>query len=196
MATTDTTTSATAAGAAVSIPGYVAGTWTIDPTHTDIAFSVRHLMVSKVRGNFTRFTGTVVTAADPLDSTAELTVELDSIDTRNEDRDKHLRGSDFFESDTNPTMSYRSTGLRADGDDYVVDGELTIKGVTRPVVLKAELNGFSPDPWGGKRLGLSATGEINRSDFGISFNMPLDGGGVVVSERVQLILEVEAVLNA
>ena len=177
------------------IDGYVAGTWTLDGAHTDIGFSVRHLMVSKVRGSFNRFSGTITTAADPLESSAELTVELASIDTRNDERDAHLRSADFFDSDSHPMMSYRSTAIRRSGDDFVVDGELTIKDVTAPVTLNVEWNGIGPDPWGGTRLGLSATGEINRSDFGISFNMPLDGGGVMVGERIRLVIEAEAVLN-
>ncbi len=174
---------------------YVAGTWTLDEAHTDIGFSVRHLMVSKVRGSFNSFSGTITTAANPLDSTAELTVDLSSIDTRNEDRDAHLRSADFFDAETHPLMTYRSSAIRKDGDDLVLDGDLTIKDVTLPVALVVEFNGVSPDPWGGTRLGLSATGEINRSDYGITFNMALDGGGVMVGERVKLIIEVEAILN-
>jgi polyisoprenoid-binding protein YceI len=185
----------TSTNTAVVVPGYVTGTWAIDPTHTDIGFSVRHLMISKVRGSFSGFTGTITTADDPLASSAELTVELDSIDTRNVDRDNHLRSSDFFDAANHPTMTYRTTSVRAAGDHFLVDGELTIKDVTRPVTLAVELNGISPDPFGGTRLGLSATGEINRNDFGISFNMPIDGGGVVVGERIQLVIEVEAVLE-
>ncbi len=177
------------------LPGYASGTWTLDPAHTDIGFSVRHLMVSKVRGSFTEFSGTITTAEDPLTSSAGLTVALASIDTRSAERDQHLRSSDFFDAGNQPTMTYTTTSLRQDGDDLVAEGDLTIKGVTRPVVLNVEFNGIGTDPWGGTRLGLSARGEINRSDFGISFNMPLDGGGVMVGERIQLIIEVEAVLN-
>lgn len=179
---------------AEQVAGYVAGTWTLDEAHTDIGFSVRHLMVSKVRGSFKSFSGTITTTDDPLNSSAELTVDLSSIDTRNEERDAHLRSADFFDSETHPVMTYRSGAIRRDGDDFVVDGELTIKDVTAPVELLVEVNGVGPDPWGGTRLGLSATGEINRSDFGISFNMVLDGGAVLVGERVKLIIEVEAVL--
>ena len=178
-----------------TLPGYVAGTWTIDDAHTDVGFSVRHLMVSKVRGSFNKISGTITTSEDPMASSAELTVDLASIDTRNEDRDTHLRSSDFFDADSTPTMTYKTTALRQDGEDFLVDGDLTIKGVTQPVTLTVEYNGVGADPWGGTRLGLSARGEINRGDFGISFNMPLDGGGVMVGEKVQLVIEVEAVLN-
>jgi len=179
-----------------TLPGYVVGTWTLDDTHTEVGFSVRHLMISKVRGSFTTIAGQITTAEDPMDSSAALTVDLASIDTRNEDRDTHLRSSDFFDAESNPIMTYRTTSLRRDGDHLVVEGELTIKDVTRPVTLNVEFNGVGGDPWGGTRLGLSARGEINRNDFDISFNMPLEGGGVMVGERVQLIIEVEAVLDA
>jgi polyisoprenoid-binding protein YceI len=181
----------------VEIPGYVAGTWTIDPVHSDIGFVVRHLMVSKVRGHFTTFEGRIVTAADPLESTVTATIDLASIDTSNQQRDDHIRSADFFEVEKYPTMTYHSSGIRRDGDDLFLDGELTLKGVTRPVPLKLEVNGFGPDAFGGEpgviaRAGFTATGEIDRTDFGISFNGPVPGGGVIVAERVQIILEIEA----
>jgi polyisoprenoid-binding protein YceI len=181
----------------VEIPGYVAGTWTIDPVHSHIGFVVRHLMVSKVRGHFTKFEGRIVTAADPLESTVTATIDLASIDTSNQQRDDHLRSADFFEVEKYPTMTYHSSGIRRDGDDLVLDGELTLKGVTRPVPLKLEVNGFGPDAFGGDadviaRAGFTATGEIDRRDFGIDFNGPVPGGGVIVAERVQIILEIEA----
>ena len=177
------------------IPGYVAGTWTIDPVHSEVGFTVRHMMVSKVRGKFTEFSGELVTSENPLDSRVSATIELPSIDTGNVDRDNHIRSADFFETETFKTMTYRSTGVRVDGDDYVLDGELTLKGVTRPVALKLELGGFGPDPYGGTRAGFSATGEIKRSDFGVDFNAALETGGLVVSDKVNLHLEIEAVLN-
>jgi len=178
-----------------TIPGYVAGTWTIDPVHSQVGFTVRHMMVSKVRGKFTEFSGELVTGDNPLDSRVSATIELPSIDTGNADRDNHIRSADFFETETFKTMTYRSTGLRVDGDDYVLDGELTLKGVTKPVSLKLELGGFGPDPYGGTRAGFSATGEIKRSDFGVDFNAALETGGLVVSDKVSLDLEIEAVLN-
>src|SRR5690348_7639677 len=150
MSTTQTT----------SIPGYVAGTWAIDPVHSEVGFTVRHMMVSKVRGKFARFDGQFVTGADPLDSSVTATVELSSIDTGNADRDNHIRSADFFEVDAHQVMTYRSTGLRPAGDGYVLDGELTLKGVTKPVSLHLELGGFGPDPYGGVRAGFTATGEI------------------------------------
>ena len=176
------------------IPGYVAGTWTIDPVHSEVGFSVRHMMVSKVRGKFTSFTGDIVTGADPLDSSVTATIDLSSIDTGNDDRDDHIRSSDFFEVDTHKTMTYRSTGIVVDGDDYVLEGELTLKGVTKPVSLRLELGGFGPDAYGGTRAGFTATGEIKRSDFGVDFNAVLETGGVVVADKVAVSLEIEAVL--
>ncbi len=181
---------------AVTIPGYVAGTWTIDPVHSEVGFSVRHMMVSKVRGKFTKFEGEIITAESPLDSSVTITIELNSIDTGNPDRDNHLRSADFFEVEKHSTMSYRSTGIRPDGEDFVVDGELTLKGVTKPAELHVELGGFGPDPYGGTRAGFSATGEIKRGDFGVDFNAALETGGVVVADKVTLHLEIEAILNS
>ncbi|HZA75593.1 MAG TPA: YceI family protein [Acidimicrobiales bacterium] len=177
------------------IPGYVAGTWVIDPIHSEIGFTVRHLMVSKVRGRFEKFEGEIVTGDDILDTRATVTVDLNSINTGNEDRDNDLRSSNYFESDKYPTMTYRTTSLRVEGDGYVADGELTVKDITNPVSLQVEFNGISPDPWGGTRAGLSASGEINRKDFGLTFDMPMEGGGLVVGDKIQLNLEIEAVLQ-
>lgn len=179
-----------------TIPGYIAGTWTIDPVHTEVGFSARHMMVSKVRGKFTEFGGEIVTGADPLDSSVTAQIALNSIDTGNADRDAHVRSADFFDATNHPTMTYRSTGVTAKGDDFLVDGELTLKGVTKNVPLTLELNGFGPDPYGGTRAGFTGTAEINRQDFGVSFNAALETGGVVVSDKVTIHLEVEAVLNA
>jgi polyisoprenoid-binding protein YceI len=186
----------TATTTATSIPGYVAGTWNIDPVHSEAGFSVRHMMVSKVRGKFTRFSGQLVTGTDPLESAVTAEIELPSIDTGNEQRDAHIRSADFFEVETYPTMTYRSTGVRLDGDAYILDGELTLKGVTRNVPLTLELNGFGPDPYGGTRAGFTATGELNRRDFGVNFQAALQNGGAVVADKVALHLEIEAVLQA
>jgi polyisoprenoid-binding protein YceI len=180
---------------ATTIPGYIAGTWTIDPVHSEVGFTVRHMMVSKVRGKFNEFSGEVVTAENPLESRVSATIDLRSIDTGNNDRDNHIRSADFFEVDTFTTMTYHSTDVRIDGDDFVLDGELTLKGVTKPVSLRLELGGFGPDGHGGTRAGFSATGEIKRSDFGIDFNAVLETGGLVVSDKVTINLEIEAILN-
>jgi polyisoprenoid-binding protein YceI len=177
------------------VPGYIAGTWDIDTVHSEVSFVARHLMVSKVRGHFGSFEGVVVTDGNPLASTVEVSIDLSSIDTGNEQRDDHLRSADFFEVDAHKTVTYRSTGVRAEGDHYVLEGDLTLKGVTRSVPLAFELNGFNPDPWGGTRAGFSATGQLNRQDFGVSFNAALETGGVVVSDKVQLVIEAELVLR-
>ncbi|MDQ6873696.1 MAG: YceI family protein [Actinomycetota bacterium] len=186
----------TTAPTLTQIPGYVAGTWAIDPVHSDLSFTVRHMMVSKVRGKFHRVEGQIITAADPLASSATATIDLASFDTGNEQRDNHIRSADFFDIEKYPTMTYRSTAIRASGDGFTVDGELSLHGATRQVPLRVELNGFGPDGYGGTRAGFSATGEINRRDFGIDISLPLDGGGVVVGDKVTLVLEIEAVLQA
>jgi polyisoprenoid-binding protein YceI len=179
----------------VAIPGYVAGTWTLDPVHTEIGFSVRHMMVSKVRGKFDKFTGTVTTATNPLESHAEAEIDLGSINTGNDQRDAHLRSNDFFDADTHTNMTFRSTGIRPNGENFLVDGELTIRGVTKPVTLTVELGGIQADPYGGIRLGLTATGVINRHDFGVSWNAAIEGGGVVVADKVTITIEAEATLD-
>jgi polyisoprenoid-binding protein YceI len=176
-----------------AVPGYEAATWNIDPIHSEVGFSVRHMMVSKVRGRFTNFSGQIVTADDPTQSSVTAEIDLSSINTGQEQRDAHIRSADFFEVETYPTMAYKSRGIRVEDGEYVVDGDLTLKGVTKSVPLRLELNGFGPDPYGGLRAGFTATGEINRSDFNVSFNAPLSNGGVVVGEKVTLQLEIEAV---
>ncbi len=178
-----------------SIPGYIVGTWKLDPVHTDISFTVRHMMVSKVRGKFTQFEGTIITAENPEDSSVEVSVQMNSIDTGTPDRDNHLRSQDFFEAEKFPTMTFKSTALRQAGSDFELDGDLTIHGVTKPITLHFEVNGFTKDPYGGTRAGFSASGEINRKDFGITISMPMDGGGVVVGDKVAIHLEVEAILE-
>jgi polyisoprenoid-binding protein YceI len=183
---------------AVEIPGYVAGTWAIDPVHSEVSFVVRHMMVSKVRGRFDTFEGTLVTAEDPLASSVTASVDLSSVNTGQEQRDAHIRSVDFFEVEKHTHMTFASTGIRAEGDHFLLDGDLTLKGVTKPVTFKLEVNGFGPDAYGGTRAGFSASTEINRSDFGVTFNGPIPGapGGVVVSEKVAITLEVEGVLQA
>ena len=182
----------------VEIPGYVAGTWAIDPVHSEVSFLVRHMMVSKVRGRFDKFEGTFVTAEDPKASTVTASVELESINTGQEQRDAHIRSADFFEVEKHTHMTFVSAGIRPDGDDFLLDGDLTLKGVTKPVTFKLEFSGIGPDAYGGTRAGFSATTEINRTDYGVNFNGPIPGvpGGVAVSEKVTINLEIEGVLQA
>jgi polyisoprenoid-binding protein YceI len=181
--------------ATTQIPGYVVGTWDIDASHSTVGFVVRHMMVSKVRGFFRDFSGEIVTAEDSTQSTVTATIDLGSIDTRQEQRDAHIRSADFFDVDNHPTMTFRSTGVRADGADWIVDGELTLKGNTKPVSLALELNGFGPDAYGGTRAGFSARTEISRSAFGVDIQMPMDGGGVVVADKIVVELEIQGVLR-
>ncbi|MGH9125676.1 MAG: YceI family protein [Acidimicrobiales bacterium] len=179
-----------------TISGYQAGVWNIDPVHSEVSFSVRHMMVSKVRGRFGTFEGQIVTATDPAQSSVTATVDLSSIDTNDANRDGHLRSADFFDVDTHPKMTFQSTSVAAGRDGYVVTGDLTLHGVTKSVQLNVEVNGFGPDPFGGVRAGFTATTEISRKEFGIEFNMPLpDGVGVVVGDKVQVTIEAEAVLQ-
>jgi len=182
----------------VEIPGYIAGTWAIDPVHSEVSFVVRHMMVSKVRGRFDKFEGSFTTAENPLDSTVTASVDLSTINTGQEQRDAHIRSADFFEVEKYPTMTFTSTGIKAGEEGFVLEGDLTIKGVTRAVAFNLEVSGFGPDAYGGTRAGFSATTVINRMDYGVSFNGPIPGvpGGVAVSENVTINLEIEGVLQA
>jgi polyisoprenoid-binding protein YceI len=180
---------------AVNVPGLVSGKWAIDPIHSNVGFSVRHLMVSKVRGSFAKFDGTITISENPLESAVEATIDLDSIETHDPQRDAHLRSADFFEVEKYPVMTYRSTSVKPDGGDFIVDGELNLHGVTRSVTLRLEFNGVNKDPYGGTRSGFFATTEINRNDFGVDIKMPLDGGGVVVGDKIKIEIDVEAVLQ-
>jgi polyisoprenoid-binding protein YceI len=167
------------------------GTWAIDPVHSTINFSVRHLMVSKVRGTFGTFTGTVVVAEDGT-PTVGAEIAVDSVNSGNEQRDAHLKAADFFDVEKYPTASFVSTGVRADGDDYVLDGEFTLKGVTKPVALKLEFNGVNPGMGHGEVAGFEASVVLNRKDFGIDIDMPLETGGAVVGDKVTITLDIEA----
>jgi polyisoprenoid-binding protein YceI len=190
MSLTPTTTTTTTTATAPPIP---AGEWTVDPVHTRIGFVARHLMVTKVRGSFSDFTAEVEIAENPLDSALTAEVQMASIDTRNTDRDGHLRTNDFFDIERYPTMTLRATRFERSGDRFTMLGDLTIKGVTRPVEFALEFDGVSQDPWGGTRAGFSASAVIDRTDFGIEFNATLETGGVLVGEKVQIELDVQLV---
>jgi polyisoprenoid-binding protein YceI len=174
------------------------GTWTIDPTHTRLGFVARHAMVTKVRGSFTDFEGSLtLDGANPAASSINLTAQLTSIDTGNADRDNHVRSADFFDVENNPTMTFTSTSVKADGDDeFVLVGDLTIKGVTKSVEIEVELDGIVTDPFGNTRAGFEGEAEISRKDFGLTWNVPLDGGGVLVSDKIKIQLDVSATKNA
>ncbi|NQX13679.1 YceI family protein [Microbacteriaceae bacterium VKM Ac-2855] len=180
----------------LTIPGYKAGTWTVDPTHSEVAFSVRHLMISKVKGKFENFTATFTTGENPLDSTVEATAEVASINTNEPNRDGHLRTGDFFEAETFPQIHFTSTAVRPNKDDFLVDGDLTIKGVTKPVTFDLEFGGFGTDPYGNYKAGLVATTTIDRTDFGLTYNAALETGGVLIGEKVSITIELQAVHSA
>jgi polyisoprenoid-binding protein YceI len=171
------------------------GTWAIDPVHSSVGFSVRHLMVSKVRGEFDTFSGAITVAEDGTPSvTAEIAV--DSVNTRNEQRDAHLRAADFFDVENHPVATFTSTAVRADGDHYVLDGDFTLKGVTKPISLTLEFNGVNPGMGHGEVAGFEASVVLNRKDFGIDIDMPLETGGAVVGDKVTITLEIEALKQA
>jgi polyisoprenoid-binding protein YceI len=172
----------------------IPGTYAIDASHTDVGFSVRHLMVSKTKGRFSGVSGTVTIAEEPTESSVEVEIDVASIDTRDDKRDGHLRSADFFDVEQYPTMIFRSTAVRpVGGSNWAVDGDLTVHGVTRPVSLEVTFEGAARDPWGGERLGFTAQGEVDREDFGLSWNQALETGGVLVGKAAKLEIEAEAV---
>ena len=170
------------------------GTWTIDPTHTRLGFTARHAMVTKVRGQFDEFSGTLtIDAANPSASTAEVAVQLASVNTGTADRDAHLRGADFFDVENNKEMTFSSTAVKQDGDEFVMIGDLTIKGVSRPVELELEPTGVATDPFGNVRAGFEGETEISRKEFGLTWNVALETGGVLVSDKIKIQLDVSAI---
>jgi len=176
----------------VDIPG--PGDWQIDPVHTSVEFSARHLMVSKVRGKLTDVSGTIHIADDPLGSSVEVEIDPASVETGDEKRDAHLRSPDFFDVERSPKITFRSTRVEGSSPEhFLVTGDLTVHGVTRPVTLDVEYNGVAQDPWGGQRAGFSATTELDREDFGLTWNAALEGGGVLVGKKIRLEFEIEAV---
>jgi polyisoprenoid-binding protein YceI len=176
-----------------SITDLTPGVWNVDPSHSTIGFVARHLMVSKVRGHFATFSGTLTVAEDPLQSKVEATVDIASVTTNDETRDGHLKSADFFDLEKNATMTLVSTGIDKAGSNYVLHTNLTIKGITKPVDFDLEFDGVSADPWGGTRAGFSAEADVNRKDWGLEWNVALETGGVLVGEKVKIQLEIEAV---
>jgi polyisoprenoid-binding protein YceI len=172
--------------------------WDFDPVHSSVNFWVRHLMVSKVHGRFHDWKGTLeLDDADPTKSRIEVEIDAKSIDTRDEKRDTHLRSPDFLDVDNHPSLRFKSTSIEAKGDDrLLVRGDLTIRGISRPVTLDVEVGGRAKDPWGGERTGFSATAAIDRKEYGLQWNMALETGGVLVGDKVNITIEVEAVKQA
>lgn len=175
--------------AATTAPTLTAGTWAVEPMHSEVGFSVRHLGLSKVRGRFNTFSGTLTIAEDATASAVEATVDMSSVDTNNADRDAHLLSTDFFNAEAHPQMSFRSTSVSADS----LDGELTINGITKPVSFDLEFHGVAVDGYETTRAGFSASARIHRSDYGIDFNAPLGVDGMLIGDKIDIDLEIQAV---
>ena len=171
------------------------GRWQIDPGHTELAFIGRHFMLTKVRGRFTGVSGAIKVAEDPGESTAEVTIDMASVESGSQARDEHLRSADFFDTAHHPTATFTGRAAGWHGSQGLLAGELTIRGVTRPVTLAAEYLGHAADPWGGHRAVFTASGTLNREDWGLTWNMPLNGGGLLVSREIRIEIELEAVLQ-
>lgn len=177
---------------ATALEGLTTGTWNVDPAHTEVGFVARHLMVTKVRGQFKDVEGTVNVAEELGASTANVSVKLASIDTGSADRDAHLRSADFFDIENHPVMTFVSTAF--DGD--TITGDLAIRGVSRPVTFQVEYNGVAVDPWGQTKAGFEAEAEINRKDWGLEWNVAIEGGGVLVSDKIKIQLDVQLLKQA
>ncbi len=184
---------------AEQIPGYKVGTWNVDPSHSSVSFSVRHLMISKVKGTFDSFSATFVTGENPLDTKVTADAEVISINTNDENRDGHLRTNDFFDAEKFPHITFESTGVKvkdvAEGE-YVVTGNLTIKGITKSVDFDFEFGGFGTDPYGNYKAAATATATIDRTEFDLTWNAALETGGVLVGEKVTITLDFQAALAA
>jgi polyisoprenoid-binding protein YceI len=185
---TDTTT--------IEIPGYKAGTWVLDPSHSEVRFTVRHMMISKVRGVFAVKSATVIAPENPLEAVITASADVASINTQDEGRDNHLRSADFFDAETYPTIDFVSTGVRFEGGDFLVDGNLTMHGVTKPVTFTVEFGGFGTDPYGNYKAGASAKAVIDREDFGLTWNAALETGGVLVGKDVTIEIDLQGSIQA
>jgi polyisoprenoid-binding protein YceI len=195
MTTETTTPPTTRIFEGIELPA--AGTFAIDGSHSSLGFVARHLMVSKVRGRFTQIEGTLELAEDPTASTVAVDVDAGSVTTNDEGRDEHLRSADFFDTVSNPTITFRSTGVRHLGEGRIeLDGDLTIRGVTQPITLTGDIDGVAVDPWGDQRIAVSAKTEVDREAWGLTWNQALETGGVLVSKKVVLELDVQFVRQA
>ena len=172
-------------------------TWALDPTHSELQFKVKHLMITTVTGSLSIFSASLTTESDDfVGAQISFEAEANSVKTGNSDRDNHLIGADFFDSETHPKISFTSTSFKKGGDDYILEGDLTVKGNTKPVKLNVEFGGIATDPWGNTKAGFTLTGKINRADFGLTWNAALETGGVMVSEEVKLAGELQFVKQA
>ena len=177
----------------MGLPEIPSGRWTVDPVHSYVGFVARHMMIARVHGAFRDFSAEVVIGDNPLDSKVTAVIQTGSIDSGSTDRDNFVRASDFFDVEHYPEMSFESTGFAAEGNDYTMTGDLTIKGVTKPVTFDVEFDGYTGDPWGNDRAGVYAQVTVNRHDWGISWNAPLESGGVMLSDNVKLELDLQIV---
>ncbi|OKK06716.1 polyisoprenoid-binding protein [Streptomyces sp. CB03234] len=195
---TATATAPTATATVDPALAALTGTYTIDPAHSSIGFTARHAMVTNVRGAFTDYEGILnLDGSDPAASSASIDVRIPSIDTGSADRDGHLRGADFFDAERFPLMTFRSTSAEAlGGTDYRITGDLTIKGVTKPITIDLEFNGAAKDPFGNERVGFEGKAELLRSEWGLTWNAALETGGVLVSDKIKLTFEISAIKNA
>lgn len=171
--------------------------WTVDPTHSEVGFKVKHMMFTNVSGRFGTFNGSAETEGDNFEN-AKIDFEADvtSIDTNNADRDNHLKSGDFFDAEQHPKLTFTATEMKKDGDDYKLTGDLTVHGVTKPVTLNVEYGGIAKDPWGNEKAGFSINGKLNRKDYGLTWNAALETGGVLVSDEVKLNIELQLVKQA
>lgn len=178
------------------VAGYQAGTWKLDPTHSEISFSVRHLAISKVKGKFETFDVTVVAPENPSEATIEATIDVASVNTNQAQRDEHLRTSDFFAIADHPQMTFKSTAFHpTENGDFVVDGDLTLRGVTKPVSLKGDFGGIVTDGYGQTKAGVEASAKINRHDYGVSWNAALEAGGVTLGDDVTISFDLQFILS-
>lgn len=171
----------------------VAGRYTIDPSHTEVVAIARHLMFTKVRALFPEVSGHVVIAEEPTQSSAEIEIAVASVESRDSARDEHLRSADFFDAENHPTITFAATGVRRDRGDWKLDGDLTVRGTTRSMTLDVEYLGAVTDPWGGQRIAFTASTELDREDFGLTWNVALETGGVLVGKKVSLEIDTELV---
>ncbi len=166
--------------------------WVLDPAHSELQFKVKHLMITTVTGSFTDFTAELTTENDDFEhAKSSFTAEVASINTGNPDRDNHLKTGDFFDVEKFPTISFESTSFTKSGDDYKLNGNLTLKGITKPIVLNVEFGGTAADPWGNTKAGFTFNGKVNRGDFGLTYNAALETGGVMLSDEVKLLGELQ-----
>lgn len=167
--------------------------WTIDPTHSEVGFKVKHMMFTNVKGLFNDYSADIDFNDDLKEANLQFEAKINSIFTNNADRDNHLKSADFFDAEQYPTLNFKSTNIQGNGSEYEITGDLTIKGITKPITLNAEFSGLMTDPWGNTKVGLNLDGKINRKDFGLTYNAALETGGVLVGEDVKLNAEIQLV---